>query len=49
MKMRLIMVNTSFYFTSEAVVRNCSVEEVFLEISQNSQENTYARVSFLRL
>ena len=24
----------------------CSVEEVFLEISQNSQENTYARVSF---
>ena len=30
----------------EAVVRRCSVNEVFLEISQNSQENTCARVSF---
>ena len=25
----------------------CSVKKVFLEISQNSQENTYATVSFL--
>ena len=32
---------------TEAVVRRCSVEKVFIEISQNSQENTYARVSFL--
>ena len=32
---------------AEAVVRRCSVEKVFLEISQNSQENTCARVSFL--
>ena len=31
----------------EAVVWRCSVEKVFLEISQNSQENTCARVSFL--
>ena len=31
----------------EAVVRSCSVKKVFLEISQNSQENTCARVSFL--
>ena len=31
---------------SEAVDRRCSVKEVFLEISQNSQENTFARVSF---
>ena len=31
----------------EAVVRRCSVKKVFLEISQNSQENTCARVSFL--
>ena len=31
----------------EAVVRMCSVKEVFLEISQNSMENTCARVSFL--
>ena len=32
---------------SEAVVWRCSVGKVFLEISQNSQENTCARVSFL--
>ena len=32
---------------SEAVAQRCSVKKVFLEISQNSQENTYARVSFL--
>ena len=30
----------------EAVVQRCSVKNVFLEISQNSQENTCARVSF---
>ena len=30
----------------EAVVQKYSVKKVFLEISQNSQENTYARVSF---
>ena len=32
---------------SEAVVQMCSVKKVFLEISQNSQENTCNRVSFL--
>ena len=31
---------------SEAVVRMCSLKKVFLEISQNSQENACARVSF---
>ena len=31
----------------EAVVRRCSAEKVFLEISQNSQENTCASISFL--
>ena len=31
---------------AEEDVQRCSVKEVFLEISQNSQENTYARVSF---
>ena len=30
----------------EAAAESCSVKEVFLEISQNSQENTLARVSF---
>ena len=29
----------------EAVVQRCSVKKLFLEISQNSQENTCARVS----
>ena len=32
---------------SEAVVQRCSVVKIFLEISQNSLENTCARVSFL--
>ena len=31
----------------EAVTQRCSVEKVFLEISQNSQEITCVRVSFL--
>ena len=39
-----------FYFSiqhSEAVVQMYSLKKVFLEIAQNSQENTYTRVSFL--
>ena len=32
---------------SESVVQRCSIKKVFLKISQNLQENTYARVSFL--
>ena len=32
---------------SKAVTQRCSVKEVILEISQNSQKNTCARVSFL--
>ena len=31
----------------EAVVERCSVKKVFLETSQNSQENTCVRVSIL--
>ena len=31
----------------EAVAQMCSMKKVFLEISQNSQENTCARVSIL--
>ena len=31
----------------EAVALTCSVKKVFLEIWQNSQENTYDRDSFL--
>ena len=32
---------------SEAVAQRCSVKKMFLELLQNSQENTCARVSFL--
>ena len=35
------------FISQEAVVQRCSVKKVFLEISQNSQENPCARVSFL--
>ena len=31
----------------EAVIQRCPVRKVFLKISQNSQENTCVRVSFL--
>ena len=31
----------------EAVAQRCSVKKLFLEISQNSQGNTCAKVSFL--
>ena len=34
-------------YLTETVIQRCSVKKVFLEISQNPQENTYARVSFL--
>ena len=34
-------------WNTEAVVPRCSVKKMFLKISQNSQENTSARVSFL--
>ena len=36
-----------YLLSLEAVVQWCSVKKVFLEISQNSQENTYVAVSFL--
>ena len=36
-----------FLKRAEAVARRCSVKKVFLEISQNSLENTCVRVSFL--
>ena len=37
-----------YYENTEAVVQRCSVKKLFLKISQNSQENTCARVSFLK-
>ena len=33
---------------AEAVTRSCSVKKVFLEMSQNWQENTCAKVFFKR-
>ena len=33
-------------FSIEAVMRRCFVKKVFLKISQNSQENIYARTFF---
>ena len=39
--------NNSKLASREAVVQRCSVKKVFLEISQNSQENTCTRVSFI--
>ena len=45
----LLISDTIFskWVTKEAVAKRYSVKKVFLEISQNSQENTCARVSFL--
>ena len=38
-----------FYLVlSETFVQRCSVKKVFLETSQNSQEKTFARASFLK-
>ena len=33
--------------SSDALTQRCSVKNLFLEISQNSQENIFARVSLL--
>ena len=42
-----ILIPFTFSRFPGAVVRRCSVKKVFLVISQNSQKNTCARVSFL--
>ena len=44
---RLMSSITEVNVASEAVVQRCSVKKVFLKISQKSQENICARVSFL--
>ena len=41
------MLKYGFNEAVEAVVQRYSAEKVFVEILQNSQENTCARVSFL--
>ena len=45
---RSLFLRANLLQDSEAVVRTCSEEKVFLKISQNSQENTCARFSFLK-
>ena len=42
-----VLKGNHFVLQSEAVVRRCSVKKVYLEILQNSQENTCAREPFL--
>ena len=42
-----VSVVTTVKEKTETVVRGCSVKKVFLKTSQNSQENTCARVAFL--
>ena len=46
-KMTLLLQQKVLQLQSEAVVQRCSVKKVFLEILENSQEITCARVSFL--
>ena len=46
-KKRIKLVVKMWQVWSEALARSCSVKKVFLEISQNSQENTCVRVSYL--
>ena len=47
--MNVIHLWTSSICNREAVLWRCSVKNVFLEISQNSQENTCARIAGLRI
>ena len=41
------LIETIKKYHEEVVIQRCYVKKVFFEISQNSQENTCARVSFL--
>ena len=45
-KTQKVDANVLIVFT-EAIVQMCSVKKMFLKLSQNSQENTCASVSFL--
>ena len=47
----LLRVTVYYYYVtyaSETVVKSCSVKKAFLQISQNSQENACASLSFLK-
>ena len=47
MNILIVMQNCMFLLTFRSSRPECSVKKVLLEILQNSQENTCARVSFL--
>ena len=40
-------IRVNVHILGRSVLQRCSVKKVFIEISQNSQENTCTRVSFL--
>ena len=44
--LKLVFITQTTPLLLPAVPQRCSVKKVFLEISQNSQENAYARVCF---
>ena len=46
-KTRVTLLRLGIILDTEAVVQRCSVKKVFLETSQNPQEKTCVRVSFL--
>ena len=43
-----ILQNMCKWGLSKAVIQKCSAKKVFLEVSQNSQENICARIFFLK-
>ena len=47
-KLLRIILNITISKPAEAIAQRCSVRKVFIEISQNSQESTCARVSFTK-
>ena len=49
LELRNFIFSKLIWSSSEAAAQRCSVEKMFLEISQNSQENTCVRVSYLKI
>ena len=43
----IIRIRLTIYFLYRSSHQSCSIKKVFFETAQNSQENTWARVSFL--
>ena len=45
----IVYISDNAELHAESVVQRYSVKNVFLKVSQNSQENTFVRVSFLMM